>query len=205
MRNYQMVPDTIFPSDNPQGIPVLDPGMICNLVDMPFQAWGSIGRTSKMKGTWHFFTEDYRFTALWKNPQAIVKTKCVSVVEPNFSITDQMPYPVALYRVYQKRWLARYWQSRGIRVIADLNVSVRYLAVNMLGIPDGWTSYATRGYNDRIDDLKKEYKAAIKKAGTDRIYFLVYGGGAAVKQFCFDNPRVVHIDDHRNVIKAQAT
>ena len=197
-----MAPDTVFPTNNPQEIPVLDKRMICNLVDMPFQAWGSIARTSRMVGTWHFYVDDYRFSALWSSPKAVVNTGCVSVVEPNFTITDQMPYSVALYRVYQKRWLARYWQSQGIRVIVDLNVSIRYLAVNMLGVPEGWTSYATRGYTDRLEDLDKEFKAAAERAGTEKINFLVYGGGEKVRQYCRENPRVVHIDEHRNLIKA---
>lgn len=132
----------------------------------------------------------------------VVNTKCVSVVEPNFTITDQMPYPVALYRVYQKRWLARYWQSKGIEVIADLNVSRNYMAVNMLGIPEGWSSYATRGYNDRLDDLEAEIKAAIKRAGHEKISFYVYGGGEKVREYCRENDKVVHIDEHRNLIKA---
>ena len=198
----KMVPDTIFSTDNPQGIPVLDIDLQCSLVDMPFTAWGSIKRTSEMKGTWHFYVDDYRFTALWNKPHMVVNTGCVSLVEINFTITEQMPYPVALYKIYQKRWLSRYWQSKGIRVIADLNVAAPFLEINMLGIPDGWTSYSTHGYNDRIDDMDLEYRAAIKKAGTKKINFLVYGGGEKVKDYCMGNPAITHIDEHRNLVKA---
>ena len=201
MRN--MVPDTLFPSDNNQGIPVLDTAQECKLVDMPLTAWGSVSRASKMLGTWHFYTDDYRFSALWGKPDDVVNTGCVSAVEVNYSITSQMPYPVALYRIYQKRWLSRYWQSQGIRIIADLNVARPFRELNMLGIPAGWKSYATHGYNERLEQLEEEYKAAVKRAGTNSIYFLVYGGGQLVKDYCNTNPRITHIDEYRNMVKAK--
>jgi len=197
-----MVPDTLFPSDNQQGVPVLDLARECELVDMPLAAWGSVARASKMLGTWHFYTDDYRFSALWDKPHTVVNTGCRAVVEVNFTISEQMPYPVALYKIYQKRWLSRYWQSQGIRVIADLNVARPFRELNMLGIPTGWKSYATHGYNDRIPDLEEEFKAATKRAGTKSVYFLVYGGGAAVKEYCNTNPYIVHIDEYREAVKA---
>ena len=197
-----LIPDTIFPSDNPQGIPVLLPDMAAELVDMPFIAWGSISRTSTNLGTWHFYVDDYRFSALWDRAFQLPDTQCVAAVEVNYTISDQMPYPVALYRIYQKRWLARYWQNKGIKIIADLNVARPFLELNMLGIPKGWRSYATHGYNDRIQDLKAELKAAIKRAGTKNITFLVYGGGNKVREYCKAHPVITHIDERRNIVKA---
>jgi len=196
-----LIPDTIFPTDNKYDIPVLLLEMEARLIDFPFQAWGSIKRTSTNKGTWHFYVDDYRFSALWDKANMIPETKCVSVVEVNYTISNQMPYPVALYRIYQKRWLARYWQSEGIRIIADLNVASPYREMNLLGIPDGWKTYATRGYNDRLDELETEIELAVKKAGTKNITFLVYGGGSAVREFCKKDPIVTHTDERRNLIK----
>ena len=196
-----MIPDTIFPTDNKYDVPVLDPNMQAELIDFPFIAWGSIRRTSTNKGTWHFYVDDYRFSALWDKADMVPATQCVSVVEINYTITNQMPYPVALYRIYQKRWLARYWQSKGIRVIADLNVARPYQHMNMLGIPDGWKTYATHGYNERIEDLELELDLAEQKAGTKSITFLVYGGGDKVREFCLKNPNVTHTDERRNLIE----
>lgn len=171
------------------------------LIDQPFLAWGSIKRTSTNNGTWHFYVDDYRFSALWDKANMIPQTNCVSAVEVNYTITEDMPFPVALYRIYQKRWLARYWQTKGIRIIADLNVARPFQEINMLGIPDGWKTFATHGYNDRIDDLEVELNLALKKAGTKNITFLVYGGGYDVKEFCKKNPVVTHTDERRNIIK----
>lgn len=197
----KMAPDTIFSSNNPQEIPVLLKEMEAGLIDHPFLAWGSIRRTSKNPGTWHFYIDDYRFTALWKKPGVLTATKCIAAVEVNYSLAENLPYPVALYKIYQKRWLSRYWQSQGIRIIVDLNVSRPFLKLNLLGIPDGWKTYATHGYNDKLDDLEAELQAAIKKAGTDNITFVVYGGGQAVKDYCSDNPIITHITEHRDQVK----
>ena len=131
----------------------------------------------------------------------IPATQCKSVVEVNYTITDQMPYPVALYRIYQKRWLARYWQSQGVRVVVDLNVARPFKLMNMLGVPRGWKSYATHGYNDRIEDLQSEVDLAVEIAGTESITFLVYGGGDKVKEFCRSNPVVRHVEEQRNLVK----
>ena len=196
-----MIPDTIFPTDNKYDIPVLLPDMEALLIDQPFLAWGSIKRTSTNTGTWHFYVDDYRFSALWDKADMIPATQCVSAVEVNYTITEDMPFPVALYRIYQKRWLSRYWQSKGIRIVADLNVARPFREMNMLGIPDGWKTYATHGYNDRIDDLQNELDLAVKKAGTNNITFLVYGGGIKVKEFCERNPVVTHTDERRNIIE----
>ena len=196
-----MIPDTIFPTDNKYDIPVLDPNKQADVVHFPFNAWGSIRRTSTMRGTWHFYVDDYRFSALWDKANMVPETQCRSVVEVNYTITDQMPYPVALYRVYQKRWLARYWQSKGISIIVDLNVARPYKLMNMLGVPAGWKTYATHGYNDRIDDLEMEVDLAVEIAGTESITFLVYGGGKKVKEFCLGNPVVTHVDERRNLVK----
>lgn len=196
-----MIPDTLFPTDNKYHIPVLLPDLEAELVDFPFSAWGSISRTSTMKGTWHFYVDDYRFSALWGKADMVPETNCVSAVEVNYTISDQMPFPVALYRIYQKRWLARYWQSKGIRIIVDLNVARPYKLLNMLGVPQGWKTFATRGYNERLDDLEMELEIAQEIAGTDNITFLVYGGGQAVREFCQSNPVVTHTDDRRELIQ----
>jgi len=197
----QLAPDTIFPSDNTQQIPALLPDLQADLIDQPLLAWGSVKRTSKNPGSWHFYVDDYRFAALWDKAHQIPATKCISVIEVNYSIPENTPYPVALYRIYQKRWLSRYWQSKGIRIVVDINVSLPFLDLNLLGVPDGWRSYATHGYNDRIIELEAEYRAAQKKAGTKNITFLVYGGGQAVKEYCAADPIISHVSEHRDKVK----
>lgn len=139
------VPDALFATDNALGIPLLDVGLQATYVHLPVRTWGSVKRNQVMRGTWHFYTDDYRFEALWTDPSGVVNSECNAAVEPNFSTSEQMPEVVGWYQIYRKRWLARYWQSHGIPVFVDLNVAPRFYYANLLGVPRGWRSWMTRG------------------------------------------------------------
>jgi hypothetical protein len=153
-----------------------------------------------MKGTWHFYTEDNRFEALWYDPSPIVNSGCVNVVEPNFSVFHQMPAAVALWHVYRKRWLARYWQSVGVRIFVDLNVPDPHFHLNFLGVPQAWRAYATRGYAAQIPGMIEEYEAVVAHHGSADVLYLVYGGGRAVQALCMERGWV-WIDEHMNRAK----
>jgi hypothetical protein len=171
------VPDALWPSDNAWGIPTLDNLLQANAVDLPVTLWGAVKRTKRMRGTWLFYCDDYRFEALWRDPSTVVNTRCVSAVEPNFSIGPQTPKAMALWQVYRKRWLARWWQSCGIRIFVDMNVDTETFAdIMLLGVPKGWKAYATRGYSERLGFTVREYELACEHAETDRVLFLLYGG-----------------------------
>ena len=170
----------LFATDNEWGIPVLDLAQQATILDAPFARWGRERRKSRMRGTWHFYTDDYRFAALWGRPQAVVNSGCVAAVEPNFSVHEQTPRAVALYKTFQKRYLARLWQEHGVRVLVDLNVAPEHAALNLLGVPAGWRSYATRGNSGQLEAIELEYEAAASRAGCAPL-FVVYGGGKAVR------------------------
>lgn len=131
------VPDALWPTDNDWGIPVLDLRLQADAVDLPVVVWGSQARTKEMRGTFTFYLNDSQFTALWDDPSKVVNSHCVNVVEPNFTVTPQTPRAVALWQVYRKRWLARYWQSKGIRIFVDMNAAEGMYDLNMLGVPQG--------------------------------------------------------------------
>ena len=92
-------------------------------VDFPVTQWGTIGANRPMPGTWSFYVDDHRFGALWRDPSPVLRAGAVNVVEPNFSTHDQHPRAYVLWQVYRKRWLARWWQTKGLRVFVDLNVT----------------------------------------------------------------------------------
>ncbi len=179
------IPDVLWPSDNDWGIPTLDPNLQADLVDLPVMCWGQRGRSRRIDGgTYHFYTDDYRFNALWQNPGPVVNSGCISIVEPNFSCHDQTPTAVALHQIYKKRWLARYWQSQGIRVLVDLNVARPFYQLNLLGVPAGWQAYATRATSDRPEDALDEYRLACAHRGGRDVLFLVIGGGRQAQAMC---------------------
>lgn len=181
------MPNTTWPSDNAAGVPTLLLDRQAGVVDLPFSRWGRETRKSRMRGTWHFYTDDSRFNGLWSRPQALVNSACVAAAEPNFSVHAQTPAAVAIWQTYRKRWLARYWQETGVRVLVDLHVAAEHAEANLMGVPAGWRSFATRGSVVRLDALDAEHAIATRVAG-DRgkvpILFVVYGGGAAVAERC---------------------
>ena len=88
------VPDAIWPTDNDLGIPNLLLELCADALDIPVRGWGSVRRGALMPGTWHLYVDDYRFTALWKDPSKVIATKAVNCVEPNFTVHDQLPRAV---------------------------------------------------------------------------------------------------------------
>lgn len=190
----EQVPDALWPSDNPWDVPSLDLGLAGNAVDYPVTTWGSIGHGRAMGGTYHFYTADRRFDPLWSNPSKVLLSGCPSVVEPNFSTSEQTPFTVALWAIFRKRWLGRYWQSKGLRVFVDINVhhsllephsALQGARPNFLGVPKGWPAYATRSHGNDPRLLDFEHDAAAAHSGLDSLpLFLVVGGGEAIKRHC---------------------
>jgi hypothetical protein len=191
------VPDAIFPHTPELEIPILAKSMEADYVDLPVRGWGSVARRTRFEGTWHFYTDDYKFDTLWKKPATLLNTKAVNFVEPNFSTDIQMPYPVVLYRIYQKRWLSRYWQSQGLRCWVDLSVAPNWEGVNLYGVPRGWQSYATAANDNRLEDLLRHSEIAKEHAMGNEVRLLVYGGGKKTAEACAANDWV-HVRDARN-------
>lgn len=206
MMNQDGLPliDTRWPSDNQAGIPTLLPELQSDAVHAPLICWGSRrgGRVGNLEnaGTLHFYTEDVRFEAIWKTPQRIAQSSIQAIVEPNFSVYNDMPMALALYQIWRKRWLARYWQHHGKQIFVDMNVSPAYADINLLGVPQGWTAFATRGYDDYLDDLANQVLIANNIAYPNRPTMLIYGGGRKVVKFCQDN-LLWHYHEDRTAIR----
>ena len=202
-------PDILFFSDNDWGIPTLDSNLQAEYVVVPVERWGRMARHgTTMPGTWHFYTEDYKFNNLWSNQNILRETGCVNAIEPNISTNEQMPKAVALWGVYRKRWIARFWQSQGIRIFVDLNVDRAFTEINLLGVPQGWRSYATRGYDNDIALLEYDYQIALQHANRDDILFVVLGGGKRIQAMCKERawhwiPQENHVTEGRQVAYGQ--
>ncbi|MEO6809726.1 MAG: DUF4417 domain-containing protein [Isosphaeraceae bacterium] len=179
------------------GIPILDPAMQASRADLAphWFAWGSKARRPGAgKGkTVHFYVSDHHFSALIRRPVGLVAFAPAVAVEPNFSTWPGMPLAEALWWTYHKRRIAQSWQDAGIPILVDLNVAVedRYRTLNLLGVPEGWSSYATRHHRDTgLAALDEDFRVAKQhwlKGGLDRspeFLFVVYGGGVAVRNHC---------------------
>ena len=187
--------DALWPTDNPWSIPALDPSLQADQVAFPVTTWGTQGARRPMSGVWNFYTADRKFEPLWRKPHRVLYSRPAAAVEPNFSTTDQTPFAMSLYHVYRKRWLARYWQSQGLKIFVDLNAdaslndphpAVDGLRPNLLGVPIGRRSYASRAHANQPDALEREFKVAQVHADGRTPLFLVVGGGLRVKQLAQD-------------------
>lgn len=187
--DQNFIPDCLFPSDNELEIPTLRMDMQATTVDIPFVCFGEQRRTFSMNGmgTLHFYTEDYRFNAIYEHPEKILAHNPRNIVEPNFSMFNETPIAFGLRDVYKKRFIARAVQDRGIRVFVDLNVAPKFYKLNLIGVPPGWSSFCTRGYSDRVNLLYFEHEVAKRIAGGNPLTFVCYGGGEICKQYCREN------------------
>jgi hypothetical protein len=176
-----------FPAEPPDGvfIPALDLAWQAPELAEPVTRWGSIARASEISGTYHFYTDDYRFSALTRDPGRLVASGCRVAVEPNYSTWPEME-PVRFWDgIRLKRALACHWGRAGVKLIADLGVDPVFRAANFAGIPRGWRAYAVRHQRGiGLDEIGRDHAAACAHAGTSEILFVVVGGWRRVRDRC---------------------
>lgn len=70
----------------------------------------------------HFFLDDYKFEAIWNNPDDRIKrlSKYKAVLSPQFSVYAEMPLCVKIHQTFKNRWCGAYLQSKGLKVIPSL-------------------------------------------------------------------------------------
>ena len=169
-------PEFLLPDDF--DIPRLDLALQPDSIPAGITAWNSHGRPSgrKQYTAYHFYVEDFRFSALAKKPETLIEMGVQVAVEPNFSTHEQQPMIEAFHDIYRKRQIARRWQDAGVCTIVDMNVTRRYLLLNLVGVPAGWHVYANRAYMHDLEHLHIAYDIARKHSGGDDILYMVYGG-----------------------------
>lgn len=188
---YQsMLTDCLYESNNLFEIPNLRLDMQAGKLQLPFAPYGAESRQKKGVCTYHFYVDDYRFEAIWKDPTKVLNSGCVALVEPNLSLFDTTPIAWGLQQIYKKRWISRYFQECGIFIYADLNVSRKFYDYNRMGIPDGYNAFFTRGYADRLEYLKAEHRIAKEISGKETPNLIIYGGGKVVQEYCASNSLV---------------
>lgn len=182
-----MFKDVLYESNNVFEIPNLLLEMQAGKVELPFTPWGANSRLRKDVATYHFYVDDYRFEALFKDPIKLLTSGCKAIVEPNCSCHDQTPVAWGIQLIYKKRWLSRYFQECGIKVYADLNVSHKFIEYNKMGIPKGYNAFFTRGTDGWMESIKSDLKVAQEISGLERPNLIVYGGGKTIQEFCMQN------------------
>ena len=195
-----MLKDVLYESDNIYEIPNLLLEMQAGKVELPLSPWGANSRLRKDVATYHFYVDDYRFEALFKDPIKLLTSNCKAVVEPNCSCHDQTPIAYGISLIYKKRWLCRYLQECGIKVYADLNVSHKFIEYNKMGIPKGYNAFFTRGLDGWLESLKSDLQVAQEISGLERPNLVGYGGGDEIKAFCREHG-LLYVTDFINAKK----
>lgn len=70
-------------------------------------------------GYTHFFLDDYQFERVWNKPKKYLEKlkQYEGVLSPDFSLYTDYPIAVQIWNTYRNRWLGRYWQTQGMKVI----------------------------------------------------------------------------------------
>lgn len=184
---HRMLGDFLYPSNNEFEIPTLLSDNQPVHLELPFTPWGVEGRYKKGITTYHFYVDDYRFEQLFKNPILLLQSGCRAIVEPNCSIHDQTPVAYAIYQIYRKRYLARYLQECGMQIWVDLNVSHRFAEYNLMGVPEGYNAFFTRGVSGWQPHLELNLEMAQRISGCKEPNMYVYGGGKDIEAWCQDH------------------
>ncbi|MDE6499975.1 MAG: DUF4417 domain-containing protein, partial [Rikenella sp.] len=74
--DYPMLADYLYDSDNVFDIPNLRADLQAGKLQLPLAPWGADSRQKRGVSTYHFYVDDYRFEAIWKDPTMVVNSGC---------------------------------------------------------------------------------------------------------------------------------
>jgi len=157
---FALKPDMRFMSNEPFGIPPLRAD---RLADFPAtltlwpgddlgdpQAEGlfflvyscSCRRLDFTRTILAFYTEDHRFESLWQTPDVfagkLINSGMQAIVAPNYSLWYGQAQAVHIWNTYRSRWIGRYFQEAGLRLIPDVNwADEKSFDFCLAGIPVG--------------------------------------------------------------------
>jgi hypothetical protein len=74
----------------------------------------------------HFFLFDSYFESCWTHPARAVSyvRRFWGALTPDFSMYVGWPLAMQIWNVYRSRWVGRFWQEQGLRVVPTVNWSM---------------------------------------------------------------------------------
>ena len=143
---YTLKDDLVFPGATFWEIPLLREDMMIEDLPQPLHTWaGSATRDIGWEGYWlynwgidstsgmkdlskimlSFYVWDEYIDPWWDNPVShmskVIHSKIKYAITPNFT-PNGMPRTVSLWQLYRSRWIGRYLQEIGVRVMPDLQI-----------------------------------------------------------------------------------
>ena len=192
-------PNVFFPSSNKWGIPDLDPKMLYD-GDVPLTTYpaedlqgapqlyiyGANGFDERVaKRVICFYTEDWRFERIWSESveslKTIVPLKPAGFISPDFSLWADDPLVVQMWNIYRARWISRYWQAAGLKLIPSLATSTNKACYEFAyeGFPKKPSLMAMQlragGYKDKVqvNSVMTEVAQLIEQVAPQRL--MLYG------------------------------
>lgn len=145
-----------------------------------------------------FYHLDHKFETVWERTEHfaadLVDGEWMGVIPPNFSMWEGLPEAVYVWQMYRSRWIARYFQEAGLKIIPDIpfgcdpdakTISVDDHELSLAGMPKHLStiSIQTQTADPKRASLKMQHKSLrvilrYLKPGT----VLVYGIGKGFRE-----------------------
>jgi len=190
--------DMVWPGYGEWDIPLLRTDMMIEELPQPLTTWaGSATRDMEWDGYWlynwgidstsgmddlskimlSFYTWDEYFECWWNNPKKYLTKTINSQIEyaitPNYS-QDAMPRALSLHALFRSRWIGRYLQEAGVRVMPDLEMRAEDdfmdIALGSLPTPLTWASIQVQNIVSRTrtnahdeDEARKSWVEMLRK------------------------------------------
>jgi len=213
---YDLKEEMQFDSKHPLGYPPLRADMMVDELPQPLDSWAGSATRDDPRGdqVWWLYNygidstsgmadlskivlsfycwDDYFENWFWfpaKHTAKALNSGIKYAITPNFSMWIEDPPVVRFYNLYRSRWVGRYFQEAGIRVIPDLQWGLGH--PEAIDLIDKHTSYGLprplkyaamqlQNSSERFDDASfvktalKEIRHAVKKCEVENL--IVYSG-----------------------------
>ena len=189
---YTLKDEMQFPTSTFWEIPYLREDMMIETLPEDFKTWaGSASRDDPHEGYWlynwgidstsgmkdlskiflSFYAWDEYFEAWWDYParhmSKVLNAKIKYAITPNFT-QGGMDRALSLYNLYRSRWIGRYLQEIGVKVMPDLEMrdEPEFIQIALKSLPKRvpWASIQiqnldakTRGGRGEDPDLRKQW------------------------------------------------
>lgn len=132
----------LYPCDKDTGFPLLQPQDFELIEPVPvlYRYRQRVTRAQRAISICHCFAFDYVLEPIWTRPLPALRHVMgyLAACTPDFSLYADWPLALQQWNVYRSRWVGRFWQEAGIRVIPTVNWS-DYASFSWCfrGIPQG--------------------------------------------------------------------
>jgi hypothetical protein len=202
----QLKEDMFFDSDLSFGIPPLRSDMLLSLeLDKTYGLWMGRRDTKSVFDRWlytwggdssvgldlskaiiNFYTEDYKFECFWyaarEYATRIITSRVIGAITCNYSVWEAWPQALRIYNVYRSRWLGRYWQEAGIKIIPDIDFgSSADIDLVVQGIPKNAPCLSTQLHAglhtvEASIDIKRSLKRVVDELKPQSLLLYVNAG-----------------------------